>query len=294
VSLTHALHDRLVAAVARVPTGDTLLTPSKLASTIIDAYLGPAEVAYYGRARVTAVPGPLPVVTRAVDAVLFDMDGVLCDSEELSRDAAVRLFADHYGTAVKASDFSAFTGTGEAAFLTGVAHLYGVPAWDAEVAKAQFFDIYLRRGYVARLTPFRGVAGLIERLKALGLRVAVASSADAIKVTANLNAIGLGVDAFDATTSGEEVVRKKPDPAVFFKAADKVGAAYGRCVVVEDAVAGVVAAKAAGMRCVGVSTSMPAAALVEAGADVVRAEVAEVSLQDLMGGELVWDDAPAA
>lgn len=290
VSLSPDLHDRLLAAVARVPPGPTVLTASKLASSILDAYLAPVEEAYYGRPRVTAVPGPLPAATRRIDAVLFDMDGVLCDSEQLSRDAAVRLFADHYGTTVRAADFEAFTGTGEAAFLTGVAELYGVPDWDAEVAKARFFDVYLHRGYVARLTPFRGVAGLVGRLRELGLSIAVASSADAVKVTANLDAIGLGTAAFDATTSGEEVVRKKPDPAVFFKAAEKVGATASRCVVVEDAVAGVVAAKAAGMRCVGVSTSMPAAAFTEAGADVVPAEVSGVSLQDLFGGDLVWGD----
>ncbi|KAK1863347.1 hypothetical protein I4F81_005905 [Pyropia yezoensis] len=244
VFLSPDLHDRLVAAVARVPPGPTVLTASKLASSILDA------------CRATRRCGCLPTTS----------------------------------TAVRAADFEAFTGTGEAAFLTGVAELYGVPDWDAAVAKARFFDIYLHRGYVARLTPFRGVAGLLGRLRELGLTIAVASSADAVKVTANLDAIGLGTAAFDATTSGEEVVRKKPDPAVFFKAAEKVGAAPSRCVVVEDAVAGVVAAKAVGMRCVGVSTSMPAAAFTEAGADVVPAEVSGVSLQDLFGGDLVWGD----
>lgn len=95
VFLSPDLHDRLVAAVARVPPGPTVLTASKLASSILDAYLAPVEDAYYGRPLVTAVPGPLSVATRRIDAVLFDMDGVLCDSEQLSRDAAVRLFADH-------------------------------------------------------------------------------------------------------------------------------------------------------------------------------------------------------
>lgn len=84
-----------------------------------------------------------------VKAVLFDMDGVLCDSEDRSRQAAVELFKE-LGFEVTEEDFIPFMGTGEANFLGGVARKFGVPDWDVTKAKARFFEIYIGKvGHVA-------------------------------------------------------------------------------------------------------------------------------------------------
>ena len=87
------------------------------------------------------------------------------------------------------------------------------------------------------------------------MRLAVASSADCVKVTINLGEIGLPADTFDAVVNGLDVVNKKPDPEIFLTAAAKLALDPAECLVVEDAVNGVEAAKAAGMRCLALTTS---------------------------------------
>jgi beta-phosphoglucomutase len=102
-----------------------------------------------------------------------------------------------------------------------------------------------------------------------------------VKIIANLRQIGLAPETWDAVVTGEDVAAKKPAPDIFLVAARKLDLASAQCVVVEDAVNGVQAAKAAGMRCVAVAQTFPAAQL--QGADVVRSGIAAVSLTDLAG-----------
>ncbi|KAL0375841.1 UNVERIFIED_CONTAM: protein SUPPRESSOR OF QUENCHING 1, chloroplastic [Sesamum calycinum] len=126
-----------------------------------------------------------------VSAVLFDMDGVLCNSEELSRLAGVDVFKE-MGVEVTVQDFVPFMGTGEANFLGGVASVKGVKGFNPETAKKRFFEIYLDK-YAKPESGigFPGAYELIVQCKNKGLKVAVASSADRIKVDANLGAAGL-------------------------------------------------------------------------------------------------------
>ncbi|XP_066381363.1 protein SUPPRESSOR OF QUENCHING 1, chloroplastic-like [Miscanthus floridulus] len=131
-----------------------------------------------------------------VSAVLFDMDGVLCNSEEPSRQAGVDVFAE-MGVEVTVDDFVPFMGTGEANFLGGVARAKGVKDFNPESAKKRFFEIYLDK--YARPNSgigFPGALELIMECKNSGLKVAVASSADRIKVDANLAAAGLPVSLY--------------------------------------------------------------------------------------------------
>lgn len=258
---------------------------SKLSCIVLDSYLSHLERAYFGRAKATACI-PIPTNIRDFDAVLFDMDGVLCDSEIASRRAAVSVFQTYYNTIVNEEDFSPFTGTGEANFLAGVANLYNIPDFDEEKAKEQFFHVYTTYGYTADLTSFPGVRNLVERMKQLGLKVAVASSADGIKVNANLEAIGLPKEEFDYITDSTMIVNKKPSPDIFYAAAQGVGCLPERCVVIEDAVVGVKAAKLAGMRCIGVTTSLDKEKLIQAGADVIRSEPAMIEIVDIFGKDV--------
>lgn len=268
---------------------------SRLGSLVLDEYLRVMERHYFGRAGASAAVPRASASTgdgaqggddagmdlRQYDAVLFDMDGVLCDSELLSREAAVSVLRKLHGVYARPEEFAAFTGMGEGAFLEGVANLHGVKDFDQEKAKQAFFEEYINGGFVFDLRPFPGVRQLVARVRALGLRVAVASAADKIKVDANLKAIGLASE-FDFVASSELIERKKPAPDVFLAAADGVGVPPERCVVVEDAAAGVQAAKAAGMRCVAVTTSLDDRTLIEAGADLVRLEPAAISIADLL------------
>ncbi|HWG41948.1 MAG TPA: HAD-IA family hydrolase [Gemmataceae bacterium] len=212
-----------------------------------------------------------------LQGIIFDMDGVLVDSEPFIKEAGVRMFAEK-GFTVCGDDFTPFVGTGEDHFLGGVAEKYGVP-FDAARDKARTYAIYLEliRG---RLQPLPGVFSFISACQAHRLKMAVASSADAIKVEGNLREIGLPPDTFDVIVNGSQVERKKPSPDIFLTAAARLALPPAACVIVEDAVAGVAAAKAAGARCLALTTSFPAERL--SAADWIIANLAHAPA-DILG-----------
>jgi beta-phosphoglucomutase len=211
-------------------------------------------------------------------AVLFDMDGVLVDSEPIISAAAIRALAE-FGIHARPEDFEPFVGAGEDRYVGGVAELHG-KIYIPEM-KRLTYNWYLR------LLPgmgkaFPGARDLVERLGSQGIACAVASSADRIKVEANLTQVlGVALDRFAAIVTGEDVVRRKPHPDIFLEAARQLRVLPEACCVIEDAVHGVEAAKAAGMRCIAVTTSFPAKALAAAGADLVRQAIGEIALDDL-------------
>ncbi len=187
-----------------------------------------------------------------IQAVIFDMDGVLVDSEEFICEAAMRMFAEH-GVAVAAEDFLPFVGAGENRYLGGVAEKHGFPV-DIERDKARTYDIYAEivRG---RLEPLPGVHEFLARCRERGLRRALATSADEVKMLVNLREIGVPPETFDAVVNGLDVERRKPHPDIFLAAARRMGVQAGSCLVVEDAPNGVAAAVAAGARCLALTTS---------------------------------------
>lgn len=212
-------------------------------------------------------------------AVIFDMDGVLTDSEPLINAAAIAMF-DERGLRVRPDDFAPFVGTGEDRYLGGVAEHYGFPL-DLPAAKERTYEIYLEL-VPLHLQPFPGVSSLVEACRQAGLRIAVASSADRVKVVANLRQIGLPPEFWDAVVAGEEVKHKKPAPDIFLSAAQKLGVDPAACVVIEDAVNGIQAARAARMYCIAVAHTFSADRLHEA--DLVRATIGHIQISDLLSG----------
>jgi beta-phosphoglucomutase len=213
-----------------------------------------------------------------IRAVIFDRDGVLTDSEPLICAAATAMFREK-GLEVKPDDFRPFVGAGENRYIGGVAEKYSFPI-DLPSAKKRTYEIYLDL-VPDRLEGFPGARELVLSCRRAGLKVALASSADAIKIEANLRKIGLPMEDWDAVVTGEDVNRRKPEPDIFLHAAHLLSLRPGQCAVVEDAVNGVEAARAAGMRCLAVAHTFPAGQL--EGADVVRDSVAELTLEDLTG-----------
>jgi HAD superfamily hydrolase (TIGR01509 family) len=183
------------------------------------------------------------------------------------------------GLEVHLEDFRPFVGTGENRYLSGVAERYGF-SLDIPAAKKRTYEIYLDL-VPQHLQAFPGAQRLVHACRRAGLKTALASSADAIKINANLRKIGLPPKEWDAIVTGEDVERRKPEPDIFLFAARRLSMQPGHCVVVEDALNGVLAAKAAGMRCVAVAQTFPAVRLCDA--DVVRKSVADLSLSDLTG-----------
>jgi HAD superfamily hydrolase (TIGR01509 family) len=189
------------------------------------------------------------------------MDGVLVDSEEFICKAAIKMFSE-LGVMVKPEDFIPFIGTGENRYLGGVAEKYGLQI-DLEKQKVRTYTIYgeMVRG---KLKPLNGVIEFIALCKNKGLKIAVATSADRMKMEINLKEIGIPASAFNATIDGTEVVNKKPNPEIFVKAAMKIGLEPKECIVVEDAINGIKAAKEAGCKCLALTTSFSAEELKEA------------------------------
>ncbi|MFB3892828.1 MAG: HAD-IA family hydrolase [Phycisphaerae bacterium] len=212
----------------------------------------------------------------AFRGIIFDMDGVLCDSEPFICEAACRMFAERHGVTVKPEDFIPFVGAGENRYIGGVAEKYGI-ALDLARDKARTYEIYLDI-IKGRLRPLAGAREFIADCRRRGLKLAVATSADRVKMEGNLREIGLPVSTFDTTVNGLEIERKKPFPDIFRLAARRLGLPNSECLVVEDAPNGIQAAKAAGSRCLGLTTSFDEKALRAAGADWTAKDLAHVPI----------------
>ncbi len=182
-------------------------------------------------------------------AVLWDLDGTLVDSEEYHWYAWRDTMAEE-GVHLSYGQFLETFGWRNDAII---------PRWlpDAspeqvarigEEKEVRYRDMVRERG----LEPLAGAADWVRRLRDAGFRQAVASSAPRANIEVVLDVTGLA-PFFDACISAEDVRNGKPDPEVFLKAAEKLRVPPARCVVVEDAPAGIEAARRAGMKSVGVS-----------------------------------------
>lgn len=189
------------------------------------------------------------------------MDGVLVDSEAYIRQAGMDMFREK-GYVVQEEDFLPFTGMGENRYLGGVAEKHKIP-FELEKDKARTYEIYaaLVKG---KLKALDGVFEFMEKCRKNGLKMAVASSADTVKVHINLKEIGLSRDQFHSIVTGLDIEHKKPAPDIFLKAAELAGASPRNCLVVEDAVSGVRAGKASGARVLALLTSFSPEELAEA------------------------------
>ncbi len=196
-----------------------------------------------------------------IRGILFDMDGVLVDSEPFICKSAVLMFGE-LGRKVSPEDFVPFVGMGENRYIGGVAEKYGLKI-EIKKAKARTYEIY-KAIIKGKLNALPGVSEFIDKCRRKGLMLAVATSADRIKMEANLNEINLMPALFNATVNGLEVKNKKPHPDIYLKAAGRLGLRPGECLVVEDAPSGIKAAVAAGCRCLAITSSFPENELKEA------------------------------
>ncbi len=205
----------------------------------------------------------------AVDLVIFDCDGVLVDSERLAVVVESRLITS-LGWALTPDDvLERFVGRSDAYMLSEIETGLGraVPEWP---------DLYREHLYAAfhdELTPVDGVAAAID---ALDVPTCVASSGTHEKMALTLGLTGL-LDRFDGRIfSTTEVANGKPAPDLFLHAADRMGAAPERCVVVEDSRSGVEAARAAGMRALGYAGGLTPAEWLAGPGTTVFTDMAEL------------------
>jgi beta-phosphoglucomutase len=210
-------------------------------------------------------------------AVIWDVDGTLVDTAELHFRAWVELCRD-LGHDFTRAEFAATFGRRNPEIIR---HLFG-ERFDAAAIdelgyrKEELYKAAARQG--VDLLP--GVRSLLEGLQAAGFRQAIGSSAPRGNIDLIMEMTGTE-RFFEAISSAEDTQRGKPDPQVFLVAAEKLRVPPPRCVVMEDAVAGVQAARAGGMKCVGVTFvgHHPEEALRRAGADLVVKTLADLSVE---------------
>ena len=206
--------------------------------------------------------------------ILFDMDGVLINTEYLTTEAAIRFFAEK-GFSVTHEDFYPFYGTGEKGYFMGVADKYGIP-FNLEVNKIEIYNLFKEIASGENLT-IPGVDNFIKLCKSKKLALAVATSAGSYKMNINLEFLNMQNGVFDALICGEDIVNNKPHPEIFLKAAGKLRLQPNECLVVEDAPSGVEAAKLAGCKCLALRTTFSADELV--GADFIAKDFNDVPLE---------------
>jgi beta-phosphoglucomutase len=186
-----------------------------------------------------------------IRGVIFDLDGVLVSTDLLHYRAWEKLAAD-YGIPFDPQTGDRFRGVGRMEcldmLLAGAERSFS-PS-DKEAMAEQKNAHY--RSMLDGLTPrdvLPGVADLLHALRSLKIKLAVGSSSR--NASYLLQRVGLAA-AFDAVVDGHAVQRTKPDPQVFLLAADRLGLKASECLVVEDAPAGVEAARRAGMACLAI------------------------------------------
>jgi cytidine deaminase len=200
-----------------------------------------------------------------ITGILFDMDGVLIDSEPIILQAAIAYF-DSIGVVVQPEDFTPFIGAGEKRFLCGVAEKYH-QSIDFEKARKALFSLYGE--LAAEKGPLEGVSRFLQNGRKAGLKMAVATSASREKVLMNLASIGCRETDFDLVVTGDMISRNKPEPDIYQLAALSMGLATQDCLVMEDALNGVVSGKSAKCTVCALTTTFTVNQLFEAGADLV-------------------------
>lgn len=189
-----------------------------------------------------------------VRLVLFDMDGVLADTEPLHLAAANRVLAAE-GVVLGVAEGREFLGRTDADLFATLHARHGLrDPVDAYVARK---TTEVMVGIRQALIPGAGVCELLVQLRMRGLLTAVASSSAPPLIEAVVDALGMR-RAFDGLFSAALVARGKPHPDLFLYAAERLGVAPTDCLVIEDAPSGIAAARAAGMRVVAVRTPFTA------------------------------------
>jgi HAD superfamily hydrolase (TIGR01509 family) len=183
-----------------------------------------------------------------IEAVIFDMDGVLIDSEPIHTEATRAMLAD-LGIEYVSDPNENFVGCTDWDVFHALRARYGLAGDEGQLSAA----------WVARsvkllsrpLVPMRGVPDVLHVLRRSGIRLALASSSAPPIIAATLNGLGLS-SVFEITVSGHDVERGKPAPDIFLEAARRLEVRPEALLIVEDSFNGLSAAVAAGIRCVAV------------------------------------------
>jgi HAD superfamily hydrolase (TIGR01509 family) len=211
-----------------------------------------------------------------LQAIIFDMDGVIIDSHPVHRQAWQR-FLLTLGKQVSETDLDCI--------LEGWRREDILRHFLGDLSKAQIAEYGNRKDHFFQqvgvpVKPVPGLCEFLDHLERLGIRRAVATSASERRTRFTLDRLQL-TRHFAAIVTANDVPKGKPDPAIYFLAAEQMGVSPKNVVVIEDSVSGVRAAKSAGMKCLAIATNSRCEVLRQAGANNVIPDFVGLTLNRL-------------
>ena len=205
--------------------------------------------------------------------ILFDMDGVLINSEPLHEFTLLELSSQFGRRFEDESELQQFKGLPEVSIARLLKKIFpAVTLENDEITRLRLEQLSANFHVVEMI---EGALEFVKRCKAAGFRLGLTTSAARAIQQLAFEKFGLS-KYFNAVVTGEDIKRGKPDPEPYLLTADRLAQPASACMVIEDAVSGIISGKAAGCFVVGITTSFPTEDLAAAGADLVLA-----SFQDL-------------
>jgi beta-phosphoglucomutase family hydrolase len=187
------------------------------------------------------------VERRMIKAVIFDMDGVIVESEHIHIEAERQTMLKH-GVRISAEELHIFTGTTAQFMFTELIKKYTLDTTFEKMFNEK--EEILFKLLEKETRPTTGVIELLKKLKQKDIKLAIASSSHRRLIDYFLRKLGINY-LFDFVVSAEDIVHSKPNPEIFLKSAQGLKMKPAECLVVEDAKLGVEAAKKAGMKVIG-------------------------------------------
>jgi HAD superfamily hydrolase (TIGR01509 family) len=228
-------------------------------------------------------------MTPEIHAIVFDMDGVLIDSHPVHR-AAWHEFLRSLSVEASDQDLAFILEGGTRTDI--LRHFLGDLSED-ELAEYGRRKDEIFRGREHEIQPAPGILAFLRELERLELARAVATSASEIRTSSTIERMGLG-GFFDAVITAADVVVGKPDPSVYQLACERMSILPGNALAFDDAPAGVLAARSAGLRCIGVSNNGTAQSLLAAGAERVITSFSGLPLEAILAGNGEQSNCPPA
>ena len=210
--------------------------------------------------------------------LLFDMDGTLVDNLAYHF-AAFDAYAKREGFTLLEPMSLKFNGMHSDAIFTKILSEDVVAEYGLDRLHREKEEVY-REMYRPHIKPIAGLVELLREAKKAGVKCAIGSSGCRENVEMIIEALGIA-DLIDGSISGSDVTHGKPHPEIFTKAHELLGLKAEECVVVEDAVNGILAGVAAGCKCIAVTTTSSAETLTEVGASMCFADYSTVTIEML-------------
>jgi HAD superfamily hydrolase (TIGR01509 family) len=234
--------------------------------------------------------GEEPAIPRFSN-ILFDMDGVLINSEPLHEFTLLELSGQFGRRFENESELQQFKGLPEVSVATLLKEIFpAVTLENHEITRLRL-ELLLANFHVVEM--IEGALEFVKRCKAAGFCLGLTTSAARTIQQLAFEKFGLS-KYFDAVVTGEDIKRGKPDPEPYLLTAGRLAQPASACMVIEDAVSGVISGKAAGCFVLGITTSFPANDLAAAGADLVLASFRDLEsrILDLASRERTKTTSP--